>query len=86
MTHAAALPSSPGPSPPAHWRERTLARLVTHVRSVLPVSAVAFVTADSEKPADLRATGWFATEDLRAAVEASVSRMAGTPLPAAAPR
>ncbi len=76
MTHAASAPSSsPGPSPPAPWRERTLSRLVTHVRAVLPVSAVAFVTADSEKPADLQSTGWFATEDLRAAVEASLSRM-----------
>jgi len=51
---------------------------VAHVRAALPVSAVAFVTADSDAPADLRSTGWFATEDLRAAVEASLSRMVRT--------
>ena len=46
----------------------------THVRAVLPVSAVAFVTptptADDGSP-----IGWFADEDLRVAIEASLSRL-----------
>jgi GAF domain-containing protein len=75
MIHPRTLPSLPDPVPPAPWRERTLARLVAHVRAVLPVSAVAFVTADSGELGTQRAAGWFASEDLRAAVEASLTRM-----------
>jgi GAF domain-containing protein len=77
-THSASLPRPPGPTPPAAWRERTLARLVTHVRTVLPVSAVAFVTAQPDDSGDEHPTGWFASDDLRAAVEASLSRMVRT--------
>ena len=48
MTQPSTLPPAPpAPSTPAPWRERTLARLVSHVRAVLPVSAVAFVTAEA---------------------------------------
>jgi GAF domain-containing protein len=76
MTHAASAPPSfPASDSPEPWRERTLSRLVTHVRAVLPVSAVTFVTAESGEPAAQHSTGWFATEDLRAALEASLSRM-----------
>jgi GAF domain-containing protein len=75
MTTYPATPPAPAvPTTPAPWRERTLSRLVTHVRAVLPVSAVAFVTAQSE-PAEQHPIGWFANEDLRAAIEASLSRM-----------
>jgi GAF domain-containing protein len=77
-TQPASLPTPSAPTPPAPWRERTLSRLVTHVRAVLPVSAVAFVTAESDEPADERPIGWFANEDLRAAIEASLSRMVRT--------
>lgn len=75
MIHPGTLPSPPAPAAPAPWRERTLARLVAHVRAVLPVSAVAFVTAESGDLSAQRPAGWFASEDLRAAVEASLSRM-----------
>ena len=77
MTHPSTLPPTPSssatPAPPA-WRERTLVRLVEHVRAVLPVSAVAFVTAERD-PGDVRCASWFANEDLRAAMEASMSRL-----------
>ncbi|HYN90502.1 MAG TPA: GAF domain-containing SpoIIE family protein phosphatase [Thermoleophilaceae bacterium] len=79
MTRASTLPTStPAPTPPAPWRERTLSRLVRHVRAVLPVSAVAFVTADSGEASAERAAGWFASEDLREAMEASMSRLVRT--------
>ena len=76
--HPARLPSPSAPAPPAPWRERTLSRLVTHVRAVLPVSAVAFITAGSDEPAAEPPIGWFADEDLRVAIEASLSRMVRT--------
>jgi len=44
------------------------------VRAVLPVSAVAFVTAQSDDPTEER-VDWFADEDLRVAIDASLSRM-----------
>ena len=72
--HPASLPAPSAPMPPAPWRERTLARLVAHVRAVLPVSAVAFVTAPSDEGAN-EPIGWFAHDDLRVAIEASLSRM-----------
>jgi GAF domain-containing protein len=75
MTHPSTVSASPTPLAPAPWRERTLVRLVAHVRAVLPVSAVAFVTADSDDPGEHSPEGWFASEDLRAAVEASLSQM-----------
>ena len=75
--HPASLPTPSAPAPPAPWRERTLSRLVTHVRAVLPVSAVAFVTAQSDEGAE-EPIGWFADEDLRVAIEASLSRMVRT--------
>jgi GAF domain-containing protein len=74
MIHPSTLPGSPAAQNPAPWRERTLSQLVAHVRAVLPVSAVAFVTID---PGELpqQAAGWFANEDLSVAVGASLSRM-----------
>jgi sigma-B regulation protein RsbU (phosphoserine phosphatase) len=47
---------------------------VAHVRAVLPVSAVAFVTAESEQ-APKHTAGWFANDDLQVAIEVSLSRM-----------
>src|SRR5215207_7693837 len=76
-THPASLPNPAPPAPPARWRERTLSRLVTHVRAVLRVSAVAFVTAQSDEGTE-EPIGWFADEDLRAAIEASLDRMLRT--------
>lgn len=70
MTQPSTLPpTAPAPTAPAAWRERTLSRLVQHVRTVLPVSAVAFVR---EEPSDGGPAGWFASEDLRDAMEASM--------------
>ena len=76
MSQPSTLPSSgPAAAPPAPWRERTLTRLVQHVRTVLPVSGVAFLTEDD------RPVGWFADEDLRAAMLASMTRITrGRPL------
>jgi GAF domain-containing protein len=70
MTQPSTLPpTAPAPTAPAAWRERTLSRLVQHVRTVLPVSAVAFVREESS---DGGSAGWFASEDLRDAMEASM--------------
>jgi GAF domain-containing protein len=79
MSQPTTLPASgPAAAPPAPWRERTLTRLVQHVRAVLPVSGVAFLTEDAD---DGRPVGWFADEDLRAAMEASMRRITrGRPL------
>jgi serine phosphatase RsbU (regulator of sigma subunit) len=72
MSQPSTLPSTGrAPAPPAPWRERTLARLVQHVRTVLPVSGVAFLTDDAHD----RPVGWFADEDLRVAMEASMRRL-----------
>jgi len=71
MTQPSTLPRiTPAPAP---WRERTLARLVQHVRAVLPVSAVAFVTADGS---DGESVTWFAGEDLRAGLTACMGQLA----------
>ena len=88
MIHAAgALQAPAAHAPPAPWRERTLARLVAHVRAVLPVSAVAFVTVESDaagataaRPAGSR------TRICEVAVEASLPPDGAHPLPAAAAR
>ena len=74
MSQPITLPSmTPTAGPAAPWRERTLERLVQHVRTVLPVSAAAFVTDDE---AGSSTVGWFADEELRAGMEASMSRLA----------
>ena len=77
-TQPARLPMPHAPAIPASWRERTLSRLVTHVRAVLPVSAVAFVTAESDELAVEPPIGWFADDDLRTAIEVSLSRLVRT--------
>ena len=75
MTQPGTLPpTSPVLAAPAPWRERTLARVVEHVRAVLPVSAVAFVAGDQGAAAHVGAS-WFAREDLRGAMEASMGRL-----------
>jgi serine phosphatase RsbU (regulator of sigma subunit) len=74
MTQPSTLPPAPpAQSAPAPWRERTLARLVQHVRAVLPVSAVAFVTDES---ADAASVSWFEGDDLRAGLGACMPRLA----------
>jgi GAF domain-containing protein len=77
MTQPMTLPPiSPAPAAPAPWRERTLARLVEHVRAVLPVSAVAFVTADKGAAGVPDTATWFAQDELRAAMEPCMDRLA----------
>jgi hypothetical protein len=79
MTQPSTLPPAPAASSPTTpWRERTLARLVQHVRAVLPVSAVTFVTSDATGGAP---AGWYADDDLRAALTVCGARLAhGRPL------
>jgi len=76
MTQPSTLPpASPAPTPPAPWRERTLARLVTHVRTVLPVSAVVFATEDAGAADPV---GWFVDTDLQAALVACMPQLIRT--------
>src|SRR4051794_28585052 len=75
MTQPTTLPPAAFPATPAPWRQRTLERLAQHVRAVLPVSAVAFVTGE-EGGAD--AVGWFADDDLRAALMACMPQLVRT--------
>jgi GAF domain-containing protein len=76
MSQPTTLPSTtPTPAPPAPWRERTLARIVQHVRAVLPVSAVAFVTVDRDEAGPEGPASWFANEDMRVAMEATMGRL-----------
>ena len=56
---------TPAPAAGSPWRSRTLDRLVEHVRSLLPVGAVAFITVDEEHRTIERAAGWYATDELR---------------------
>ena len=77
MVHPSTLPlTTPAPPEAAPWHERTLGRIVRHVRAVLPVSAVAFVPANPSAPDAAPATAWFADERLRRALEATVTRLA----------
>jgi hypothetical protein len=74
MSQPMMLPSTtPTQGPAAPWRDRTLERLVQHVRTMLPVSAAAFMTDDGTGSSTV---GWFADEELRAGMEASMSRLA----------
>ena len=66
-------PTSPAAGPTAPWRERTLERLVQHVRTLVPVSGAAFGTVDA---AGTSTVGWYADEALRVAMEASMSLLA----------
>jgi serine phosphatase RsbU (regulator of sigma subunit) len=77
MTQPSTTLPSTAPAPPADppWRERTLTRLVQHVRALLPVSAVAFLT---EEPNAGDAIGWFADEDMRAALMVCMPQLVRT--------
>ena len=74
MTQPSTVSTSPAQEPSVPWRERTLERLVQHVRAVLPgVSAVVFLPEDSR---GAHAVGWFADERLRDALGAATGRLA----------
>src|SRR5262245_22469013 len=73
MTQPSIMPTTPAREASAPWRERTLERLVQHVRAVLPVSAVVFLP---ERSSGGQQVGWFADERLRDAMEASAHRLA----------
>jgi GAF domain-containing protein len=72
MTQPSTVQTTPMGEASAPWRERTLDRLVQHVRTVLPVSAVVFVPEQASRG---RAVGWFGDESLRDAMEASMDRL-----------
>src|SRR5215211_3160689 len=73
MTQPSIFPTTPAQEASTPWRERTLERLVQHVRAVIPVSAVVFLPEESSGG---RSVGWFADESLRDAMEASMRRLA----------
>jgi GAF domain-containing protein len=76
MSHPTTLPpTTPNTVPQAPWRERTLARIVQHVRSVLPVAAVAFVTDERDETGSGRPASWYANDDLRVAMEATLDQL-----------
>jgi GAF domain-containing protein len=58
---------------PPSFRERTLARLVDHVRTLIPVGAVTFVTVDDRRGTIERSAGWFADAALGEALGAPSS-------------
>ena len=73
MTQPSTLPlASPAQATSVPWRQRTLSRLVQHVRVMLPVSGVAFVTDETVGDEPI---GWFATDALRDALSASMARL-----------
>lgn len=61
MSTTALLDSVATPDPPG---DRTLARLIGHVRALLPVGAVAIVTVDEARNTVERCAGWFADPKL----------------------
>lgn len=60
--------ASPAADPPS-FRERTLARLVDHVRTLIPVGAVTIMTVDEQHGTIKRSAGWSDGEDLRRAFD-----------------
>jgi GAF domain-containing protein len=66
-------PASDRPS----FRDRTLARLVDHVRALIPVSAVTFATFDARRGAVERSAGWYADSELRVAFDGLLEAMLG---------
>jgi len=65
-------------------RERTLARLVDHVRALIPADAVSFVTVRRGKVE--HTAGWFADTELRASFEGLAEAVAERDRPLVLPR
>jgi GAF domain-containing protein len=72
----AAIPLASPASDRPSFRERTLARLVEHVRALIPVSAVTLATRDRRDAAIERSAGWYASPELRQAMDALVGTLA----------
>src|SRR5215211_1325320 len=66
--------SDPTPSATGSWRERTFGRLIDHLRALLPVGGAAFLTVDEDRGRVEHAAGWYATDELRDALEAPGGR------------
>ena len=70
MVHTPVAP----PDDRGTFRERTLGRLVEHVRALIPVDAVTFVTVDETRGTVERSAGWFADAVLSEALGPPASR------------
>ena len=66
--------SDPTASATGSWRERTFGRLIDHLRALLPVGGAAFLTVDEDRGRVEHAAGWYATDELRDALEAPGGR------------
>jgi GAF domain-containing protein len=64
----ASLPLASPASDGTDFRERTLSRLVEHVRALVPVSAVAFATRGAREAVLDRSAGWYSGRDLHKAM------------------
>src|SRR5918997_2466136 len=80
ISDTTAAPAAEHPS----LRERTLARLVEHVRALIPAGAVAFVTVRRGKVE--HTAGWFADEGLRGSFEELAEAVAERDQPLFLPR
>jgi GAF domain-containing protein len=68
------------------FRERTLARLVDHVRTLIPVDAITFATRDERRAAVEPAAGWFSRPELRDSFREVVGAVTGRDRPLFLPR
>ena len=73
MTISAPHPSPPQPAPDGghdpRWLERTLGRLLYHVRTLVRADGATFLRVDRELRHVEPLADWFASADLRAAIQ-----------------
>jgi GAF domain-containing protein len=78
MTISAPPPAPPQPAPDGghdpRWLERTLGRLLDHVRTLVPLDGAAFLRVDPERTFVEPLADWFASADLRAAIQPEARR------------
>jgi GAF domain-containing protein len=79
------LPLAYAADPPS-FRERTLARLVGHVQTLVPGGAVTFVTVDERRGRVERSAGWFAEAPLREAFDGLIEAVLERDKPLFLPR
>jgi GAF domain-containing protein len=82
----ASLPLAYAAADPSSFRERTLTRLVGHVRTLIPVGAVTFVTVDERRGTVERSAGWFADARLRDAFDGLIKAVLERDRPLFLPR